>query len=115
MASTLDTLKTAFNELVLNNKEHETVVPAQPEWSDTKKMHCLIWNGKLQVDYVEHAQPILTAPTDAIIKVTATTICGSDLHLYKGTFAGMQRGDILGKWEFKLVELFFFVLRNRVT
>ena len=96
MASTLGTIKTAINELVFNNKEHETVVPAQPQWSDTKKMKCLVWNGKLQVDYVDHPQPIITAPTDAIVKVSATTICGSDLHLYKGTFAGMQRGDILG-------------------
>uniref|UniRef100_A0A915DN93 EGF-like domain-containing protein n=1 Tax=Ditylenchus dipsaci TaxID=166011 RepID=A0A915DN93_9BILA len=70
--------------------------PHQPKWDDQRKMHCLVWNGKCNVDYVEHARPCITEPKDVLLKVTATTICGSDLHLYKGTFKGMRAGDIIG-------------------
>lgn len=35
-------------------------------------------------------------PQDAIIRVTSTCICGSDLHLYVGAMPGMKRGDIVG-------------------
>jgi len=49
---------------------------------------------KLSVEHVPDPQ-ILNA-RDAIVKVTATTICGSDLHLYNGYMPTMQKGDILG-------------------
>jgi threonine dehydrogenase-like Zn-dependent dehydrogenase len=49
---------------------------------------------KLSVEHVPDPQ-ILNA-RDAIVKVTATTICGSDLHLYNGFMPSMQKGDILG-------------------
>lgn len=49
---------------------------------------------KLSVEQVPDPQ-ILNA-RDAIVKVTATTICGSDLHLYNGFMPGMEKGDILG-------------------
>jgi threonine dehydrogenase-like Zn-dependent dehydrogenase len=39
---------------------------------------------------------MITEPGDAIIRVTSTTICGSDLHLYHHEFAGMEKGDIIG-------------------
>jgi threonine dehydrogenase-like Zn-dependent dehydrogenase len=54
------------------------------------------WMGKQQVS-VEHVpDPQILNARDAIVKVTATTICGSDLHLYNGFMPGMQKGDILG-------------------
>src|SRR5690606_26314748 len=40
--------------------------------------------------------PDIINPRDAIIRVTATAICGSDLHLYDGVIPGMKSGDILG-------------------
>ena len=40
--------------------------------------------------------PTVTEPTDVICKVTGTTICGSDLHLYHKEILQMQQGDILG-------------------
>jgi threonine dehydrogenase-like Zn-dependent dehydrogenase len=49
---------------------------------------------RLEVQHVPDPQ-ILNA-RDAIVRVTATTICGSDLHLYNGFMPGMQKGDILG-------------------
>ncbi len=52
--------------------------------------------GKQQVR-VEHVpDPEILNARDAIVKVTATTICGSDLHLYNGFMPGMQKGDVLG-------------------
>ncbi|CAE6477351.1 unnamed protein product, partial [Rhizoctonia solani] len=40
--------------------------------------------------------PDITQPDDVIVKVTGTTICGSDLHLYHGEIVALQKGDILG-------------------
>ena len=46
---------------------------------------------------VEHVpDPRLLNPRDAIVKITATAICGSDLHIYGGYIPTMQEGDILG-------------------
>lgn len=41
-------------------------------------------------------EPTLQAPTDAIVRITASAICGTDLHMVRGTMAGMQPGTILG-------------------
>jgi threonine dehydrogenase-like Zn-dependent dehydrogenase len=54
------------------------------------------WYGKQDVR-VEHVpDPQIINPRDAIIRVTSTAICGSDLHLYHGVIPTMQKGDILG-------------------
>lgn len=59
-------------------------------------MKAVCWYGKqdMRVDTVP--DPEIINPRDAIIKVTATAICGSDLHLYGGFMPGMQEGDIVG-------------------
>jgi len=59
-------------------------------------MRALTWQGrhKVQVDTVP--DPEIVNPRDAIIKVTSTAICGSDLHLYDGYIPTMRAGDILG-------------------
>lgn len=59
-------------------------------------MKAVTWCGKksVQVDNVD--DPKILNPRDAILKVTSTCICGSDLHLYDGYVPSMQRGDILG-------------------
>jgi threonine dehydrogenase-like Zn-dependent dehydrogenase len=54
------------------------------------------WGGPNRVTCEETPDPSIVNPRDAILKVTATTICGSDLHLYDGYVPAMQRGDILG-------------------
>jgi len=44
--------------------------------------------------------PKILNPRDAILKVTSTAICGSDLHIYGGYIPTMQQGDIIGRsWE----------------
>jgi threonine dehydrogenase-like Zn-dependent dehydrogenase len=59
-------------------------------------MRATCWMGKGKVS-VEHVpDPQIMNARDAIVKVTATTICGSDLHLYNGYMPTMQKGDILG-------------------
>ncbi len=59
-------------------------------------MKALCWHGKndVRIDTVE--DPIIESPTDAIIRVTTTCICGSDLHLLDGFMPTMKAGDILG-------------------
>ena len=59
-------------------------------------MKAITWAGPNRVRCEETADPSIVNGRDAILKVTATTICGSDLHLYDGYVPAMQRGDILG-------------------
>ena len=59
-------------------------------------MRALTWHGKHDVRVDTVPDPVIVNPRDAIIEVTATAICGSDLHLYDAVIPGMQSGDILG-------------------
>lgn len=59
-------------------------------------MKALCWNGTKNVRVGNVPDPKIINPNDAIIRVTATAICGSDLHLYDGTIPTMMAGDILG-------------------
>ncbi len=58
------------------------------------KANCFIGKKKVQVQDVP--DPKILTPRDAIVRVTSTAICGSDLHLYNGFVPSMQHGDILG-------------------
>jgi threonine dehydrogenase-like Zn-dependent dehydrogenase len=59
-------------------------------------MKALVWHGKGSMRCDTVPDPKIEHPRDAIIKVTACAICGSDLHIYDGTIPAMQRGDVLG-------------------
>src|ERR1700759_821133 len=59
-------------------------------------MKALCWHGKGDVRIDTVADPKILHPRDAIIKVTTTCICGSDLHLLDGYVPTMESGDILG-------------------
>ncbi|MEB3095205.1 zinc-dependent alcohol dehydrogenase [Achromobacter sp. D10] len=59
-------------------------------------MKALCWHGKHDVRFNTVPDPILEHPRDAIIKVSACAICGSDLHLFDGFMPEMKSGDILG-------------------
>jgi threonine dehydrogenase-like Zn-dependent dehydrogenase len=59
-------------------------------------MRALCWYGKNDVRIDTVPDPKILNPRDAIINVTATAICGSDLHLYNGYIPTMEKGDILG-------------------
>ena len=59
-------------------------------------MKALCWMGKEDVRIENVPDPKILNPRDAIVKITATAICGSDLHLYDGLIPTMEPGDILG-------------------
>lgn len=59
-------------------------------------MRANCWHDKhhVQVDHVP--DPGIMNPRDAVLKITSTAICGSDLHLYNGMIPSMRKGDVLG-------------------
>jgi threonine dehydrogenase-like Zn-dependent dehydrogenase len=59
-------------------------------------MRAVCWHGVREVSVERVPDPALLNPRDAIVKVSSTAICGSDLHLYDGYIPTMFRGDILG-------------------
>jgi len=59
-------------------------------------MRAVTWQGKRHVSVEEVPDPRIEQPTDAIVKITSTNICGSDLHLYETLGPFMDRGDVLG-------------------
>jgi threonine dehydrogenase-like Zn-dependent dehydrogenase len=67
-------------------------------------MKAVTWQGKRHVSVDTVPDPVLEEPTDAIIKVTSTNICGSDLHLYETLTAFMGEGDIMGHEPMGVVE-----------
>ena len=67
-------------------------------------MKAVTWQGKRDVRVEDVPDPRIQEPTDAIIKVTSTNICGSDLHLYEVLGAFMTAGDVLGHEAMGIVE-----------
>src|ERR1044071_1031822 len=59
-------------------------------------MKALCWHGTgdVRIDSVD--DPKIRDPRDAIVRITATGICGSDLHIYDGFIPTMEKGDVLG-------------------
>ena len=67
-------------------------------------MKALRWHGKRDVRVDNVPNPAIEEPTDAVIRVTTTNICGSDLHLYEVLTPFMEEGDILGHEPMGVVE-----------
>lgn len=67
-------------------------------------MKALTWQGKRKVQVETVPDPQLRDPTDAIIRVTSSGICGSDLHLYEIMAPFLEEGDILGHEPMGVVE-----------
>lgn len=59
-------------------------------------MKALVYHGPGRKDWEEKSRPALKQPTDAIVRVTRTTICGTDLHILKGDVPAVTDGRILG-------------------
>ncbi|AFZ56866.1 glutathione-dependent formaldehyde dehydrogenase [Anabaena cylindrica FACHB-243] len=59
-------------------------------------MKAICWHGTNDVRLESVPDPKIINPRDAIVKITTTAICGSDLHLYNGYIPTMEKGDILG-------------------
>src|SRR3954452_12899051 len=67
-------------------------------------MKAAVWHGKRNVQVDDVPDPRIEAPTDAIVRVTSTGLCGSDLHLYEVLAPFMTEGDILGHEPMGFVE-----------
>ncbi|OBB68203.1 zinc-dependent alcohol dehydrogenase [Mycolicibacterium monacense] len=67
-------------------------------------MRAVTWQGRRKVSVDNVPDPIIKEPTDAVIRVTSTNICGSDLHLYETLSAFMSPGDIIGHEAMGVVE-----------
>ena len=59
-------------------------------------MRATVWSGRNTVQVENVPDPTILNDRDAIVKITSTAICGSDLHLYDGYIPTMKKGDILG-------------------
>ncbi len=59
-------------------------------------MQALVYQGPNHKNVEERPKPVVQLPTDAIVRLTKTTICGTDLHILKGDVATCLPGTILG-------------------
>jgi threonine dehydrogenase-like Zn-dependent dehydrogenase len=80
----------------------KTEVARRPE--SEQAMKAVAWHGKRHVQVDDVPDPTIQEPTDAIIRITTTAICGSDLHLYEVMSPLMGEGDILGHEPMGVVE-----------
>jgi threonine dehydrogenase-like Zn-dependent dehydrogenase len=67
-------------------------------------MRAVTWQGKREVSVEDVPAPTIQQPTDAIVRITTTGLCGSDLHLYEVMGAFIDEGDILGHEPMGVVE-----------
>jgi threonine dehydrogenase-like Zn-dependent dehydrogenase len=71
----------------------------------TEKMKAALWTGTKSIELGVVAKPTITAPKDAIVRITHCTICGSDLHMYAGALNKvMEKGLIMGHEAIGIVE-----------
>ena len=67
-------------------------------------MKAVVWHGREDVRVDRVPDPSIHEPTDAIVRITSTAICGSDLHLYGGKVIKLEEGDLLGHEPMGVVE-----------
>jgi threonine dehydrogenase-like Zn-dependent dehydrogenase len=67
-------------------------------------MKALTYHGSKDVRVETVPDPVLYADDDIILRITATAICGSDLHIFRGKIPDMKTGDILGHEFMGIVE-----------
>ncbi|KZF24773.1 GroES-like protein [Xylona heveae TC161] len=93
-------VETAFGHRGNTTTEQDVTNPAKDraKYADPsgEKMKALVWEGKNSVAVREVPKPRVVEDRDVVLKVTGSTICGSDLHLLHAAIVQMQKGDILG-------------------
>lgn len=67
-------------------------------------MKAVVFHAIGDIRIEEVPEPVIEAPTDAIVRLTASAICGTDLHFVRGTFSGVDKGQILGHEAVGIVE-----------
>lgn len=75
-------------------------------------MKAVVFHGVGDIRLEEVDDPVLEAPTDAIVRLTASAICGTDLHFVRGSISGMRKGTILGHEGVGVVETLGTDVRN---
>lgn len=58
-------------------------------------MKAVVWHDVGEISVDEVPVPVIKEPTDAIVRITTSAICGTDLHFVRGTMPGMRPGTIL--------------------
>ena len=66
-------------------------------------MKVVVYNGPFEVSVADVPEPKIEAPTDALVRITTTNICGSDLHMYGGR-TSVEKGKVLGHENMGVVE-----------
>jgi threonine dehydrogenase-like Zn-dependent dehydrogenase len=75
-------------------------------------MKAVIFHGIGDIRLDDVPEPKIETPTDAIIKITASAICGTDLHMIRGTFLGIKPGNVLGHEAVGVVQELGFSVRK---
>lgn len=75
-------------------------------------MKAVVFEGVGDIRLEEVPEPVIQQPTDAVVRLTATAICGTDLHFIRGTAPGMKRGTILGHEGVGVIEALGADVRN---
>jgi threonine dehydrogenase-like Zn-dependent dehydrogenase len=94
-------------QLAVNPPTTSKVIITAKTARSNEKMKACVWHGAENMRVEEIAKPAITDPRDIILKVTTTTVCGSDLHMYYDKIPGkkaMEDGDVLGHEFMGIVE-----------
>src|SRR5579883_708521 len=75
-------------------------------------MKAVVFQGIGDISIENVPEPKIKAPTDAIVRITASAICGTDLHFVRGTLPGVKKGRILGHEAIGIVEETGAAVRN---
>src|SRR4051794_9212124 len=93
-------MKPAMVTMICVKKSKIAIKRTKKTWPKTINkgggMRAVTWQAKRKVSVEDVPDPVIQEPTDIIIKVTSTCICGSDLHLYEVMAPFMEKGDIMG-------------------
>ncbi len=93
------------NSMSIIQKEPVTNTNPPPvEIKEATLMNALVYQGPGKISWEQKPMPSLIKPTDAVVKITRTTICGTDLHILKGDVPDVMPGRILGHEGVGIVE-----------
>jgi threonine dehydrogenase-like Zn-dependent dehydrogenase len=87
-------------------------IAGEANQTEEREMKAVVFHGIGDIRLDEVPEPTIEQPTDAIVRLTTSAICGTDLHMIRGTFSGMQEGTILGHEGVGVVEQLGPMVRN---
>jgi threonine dehydrogenase-like Zn-dependent dehydrogenase len=103
----VDKMTSVVQQIVNPPVEKPITVSKHSKTDPSTTIMAAAWFGKRDVRMLQVPKPLVTDPGDAVVKITSTTICGSDLHMYLNKVPGikpMEKGDILGHEFMGIVE-----------